>query len=67
MNIVKMAKREPIGLGKKEVVVEGAVFTLDSLGRVKVRRSSVPKNAPYREYHTNGAFWQKAVKLLKGE
>lgn len=67
MDIRKLAKGEPLGLGREEVVVEGATFILDTLGRVKARKSSVPENAPYREYHINGAFWQKAVKLLKGE
>ena len=68
MDIVKLAKKEPIGLGKQEVIVEGAVFVLDTLGRVKVRISSIPKNAPRGlEYQKGGEFWEKAEKLLKGK
>ena len=67
MDIIKLAKKEPIGLGKEEVMVEGAVFVLDTLGRVKVRISSIPKNAPRGlEYQKGGEFWARAEKLLKG-
>lgn len=67
MNIAKIAKGHKVGLGKVEVEVEGAIFYLDTLGRVKVRKNTVPKGAPYQEYMVGGEFWKKAVRLLKGK
>ena len=54
-----------------EVVVEGATFRIDTLGRVKVIPRSIPQavhdahcRALMEAYWTGGEFWLKAKALL---
>ena len=67
MKLKNLIKEAQLPMSGKSIRLEGAIFYIDTLNRVRVKKETLPKGLSYEQkllYDAGGEFHQRAKELL---